>query len=170
MASILSECLIFCLQGRGERHGQLLAGEFWGLFQLPRTRPEISKIERPSWHGPCHASLHRESGPVIRVRLFSSDPHNSDSGRWLTCPSRIKGLQIVSHYCSTQVKTAGPRRTWLVSLPVYGTLLPCQFQQTSTLCMIPPSRPVECGSEYAVSSLHGQELERTARESVAGLS
>jgi len=82
MAPILLGRPVLCLQGRGERYGPLLAGELRDLFQLPRARPEISPFGRPGRHGPRHASLHRESGAAVEVRLLPGS--DSDSARLLT--------------------------------------------------------------------------------------
>ena len=56
------------------------------MFQLLRARPEISRFERPDRHGPRYASLYRESGAAVEVRLLPGSYSISNSTCLLTVP------------------------------------------------------------------------------------
>ena len=133
---------------------------------------ELAQKYRPSRDqvGLVHAMLLYTVRAVLLLECVPPHIIRFDFDCWLTFPSRIKGLRTASQCRSIQARTAGPTRTWSAYLPVYGTLLPCQSRRTSTLCTIPPSKPVGCGFDSAASYFRGQELGRTARESGAGLS
>ena len=144
------------------RYGPLLGGELPDLLQLSRACPEISSFGRPDRHGPQCASLHRESGAAVEVRLLLGSDFNTDSTRLLTAQRTADREPLLLNL--------GPSRTRWVSLPLYSTLLLWRLLPTSAPCIMHISRPVGCTPDSATLPWFSQERSRTTLEPRAGLS